>query len=111
MPTFVKQYDEPFFDYSAFPVMAVSRLARRSVTVSLSGDGGDEAFGGYHYYQIMNKLQQAHRFPRMLRGLMSSAAQLSPMPAHALAWPSHCVRWIPRLPLHLCGVLSRMLPI
>ena len=79
MPTFVKQFDEPFFDYSAFPVMAVSRLARRSVTVSLSGDGGDEAFGGYHYYQIMNKLQQAHRFPRMLRGLMSSAAQLSPV--------------------------------
>ena len=79
MPTFVKQYDEPFFDYSAFPVMAVSRLARRSVTVSLSGDGGDEAFGGYHYYQIMDRLQQAHRFPRMLRGLMSSAAQLSPM--------------------------------
>ena len=79
MPTFVKQFDEPFFDYSAFPVMAVSRLARRSVTVSLSGDGGDEAFGGYHYYQIMNRLQQAHRLPCKLRGLMSSVTQLSPM--------------------------------
>ncbi|MDP2880791.1 MAG: asparagine synthase (glutamine-hydrolyzing) [Azonexus sp.] len=77
MPTFVKQYDEPFFDYSAFPVMAVSRLARRSVTVSLSGDGGDEAFGGYHYYQIMNRLQQAHRMPLALRKMLNSSAQLS----------------------------------
>lgn len=79
MPTFVKQYDEPFFDYSAFPVMAVSRLARRSVTVSLSGDGGDEAFGGYHYYQIMSKLQQAHRLPLSLRRFANSVAQISPI--------------------------------
>ena len=79
MPTFIKQYDEPFFDYSAFPVMAVSRLARRSVTVSLSGDGGDEAFGGYHYYQIMNRLQQVHHIPLALRKLLNSAAQLSPV--------------------------------
>lgn len=67
MPTFINQFDEPFFDYSAFPVMAVSRLAKRSVTVSLSGDGGDEAFGGYHYYQIMNKLELIHKVPHTLR--------------------------------------------
>lgn len=79
MPVFVKQYDEPFFDYSAFPVMAVSRLARRSVTVTLSGDGGDEAFGGYHYYQLMNRLQQAHRLPLSLRKFANSVAQFSPV--------------------------------
>lgn len=79
MPTFIKQYDEPFFDYSAFPVMAVSRLARRSVTVSLSGDGGDEAFGGYHYYRMMAGLQQAHRVPAALRKLAGSMLQHAPV--------------------------------
>jgi asparagine synthase (glutamine-hydrolysing) len=74
MPSFIREYDEPFFDYSAFPVMAVSRLARRSVTVSLSGDGGDEAFGGYHYYKIMQHLETAHRLPQWLRnGLRHTA--------------------------------------
>lgn len=84
MPTFVKQYDEPFFDYSAFSVMAVSRLARKSVTVALSGDGGDEAFGGYHYYRLMAGLQNAHRLPALMRrfggGLLQSA------PAQRLRW-------------------------
>ncbi len=80
MPEFVQEYDEPFFDHSAFPVMAVSRLARRSVTVSLSGDGGDELFGGYHYYQIAEKLSTLFRLPRTLRGLLSYLLRL--LPAH-----------------------------
>lgn len=84
MPTFIIQYDEPFFDYSAFPVMAVSRLARRSVTVSLSGDGGDEAFGGYHYYHIMNQLERMHRLPQALRTLAGASLQLAP--AQRLRW-------------------------
>lgn len=78
MPTYLAEYDEPFFDYSAFPVMAVSRLARRHVTVSLSGDGGDEAFGGYHYYRIAHALGKLARWPRVLRRALAAATGLLP---------------------------------
>jgi asparagine synthase (glutamine-hydrolysing) len=71
MPSLLAEFDEPCFDYSYFPTMAVSRLARRYVTVSLSGDGGDELFGGYHYYQIARGLAPVHRLPRTVRNALS----------------------------------------
>ncbi len=64
----VWHYDEPFGDSSAVPTYVVSRLARKSATVALSGDGGDESFAGYRrYYFDVRENQLRSVVPASLR--------------------------------------------
>jgi asparagine synthase (glutamine-hydrolysing) len=71
LPKLVWQYDEPFGDSSAIPTLYLSQVTRQVVTVALSGDGGDELFGGYERYQAVRLAQKFDLLPRSLRRMFA----------------------------------------
>jgi asparagine synthase (glutamine-hydrolysing) len=73
IPRLATIYSEPFADASQLPTMLVTQMARRSVTVALAGDGGDELFGGYARYWQGERLATLVRWvPRAVRSMMAS---------------------------------------
>lgn len=69
LPKLIWHYDEPFSDSSAIPMMYLSEMTRKNVTVSLSGDGGDELFAGYDRYKAVQIAGWFDQLPAPIRKL------------------------------------------
>ncbi|NQV79729.1 MAG: asparagine synthase (glutamine-hydrolyzing), partial [Alphaproteobacteria bacterium] len=78
IPRLPEMYDEPFADSSQIPTFLVSQVARRSVTVALSGDGGDEVFAGYTRHQLAARWSRLGGIPRPLRRALGATLRAAP---------------------------------
>ncbi|HEY2730469.1 MAG TPA: asparagine synthase (glutamine-hydrolyzing) [Polyangia bacterium] len=84
LPSIVRHHGEPFADTSAVPTRYLCEMTRRHVTVALSGDAGDEAFGGYRRYVWAHVADMVRRLPRpFARGV---AAALGAAPGRKARW-------------------------
>jgi asparagine synthase (glutamine-hydrolysing) len=94
LPRLVWQMDEPFADASMIPTWHVAQMARRHVTVALSGDGGDEAYAGYTTYAWARGYAAVDRVPAALRRLARGPAGWLP-PDHPLGRKLHRIALAP----------------
>jgi asparagine synthase (glutamine-hydrolysing) len=78
LPRLVWHYGEPFADPSAIPTYYISEMARRKVTVALTGDGGDECFFGYNRYRAMRLVSRLDRIPQWSRTGLERLLALAP---------------------------------
>ncbi|MCE9619905.1 MAG: asparagine synthase (glutamine-hydrolyzing) [Planctomycetes bacterium] len=77
IPQLADMYDEPFADSSQLPTYVISRMARRSVKVALSGDGGDELFAGYNRHRVIDEMWGTlQRIPGPLRVAAARTIQM-----------------------------------
>lgn len=87
VPHLADMYDEPFADSSQIPTSLVTRMARQHVTVALSGDGGDELFGGYsRYFRVNSWWHKFGRIPGPLRHLTGAVMRGSAALPGSGAW-------------------------
>ena len=96
--TLARLYDEPYADSSAIPTYRVCQLARKHVTVALSGDGGDESFGGYRRYRL-------HLAEERLRSALSLSIRRPLFGLLGRAYPK--ADWAPR-PLRAKSTLEAL---
>jgi len=82
IPKLIRFFDEPFADSSAIPTYLVSQFAAQHVKVALSGDGGDELFGGYHSFFEVEKLSRYDAIPQMGRRALGAMARALPYSAY-----------------------------
>ncbi len=78
LPKLVRHYGEPFADHSAIPSFYLAEMTSRAVTVALTGDGGDEVFGGYDRYANGALLEKLDRLPRGARVALAGALGMVP---------------------------------
>jgi asparagine synthase (glutamine-hydrolysing) len=69
--TYANTYDEPFADFSGFPTLKLCKMTRKYVTVALTGDGGDEIFGGYTQHINGSRMDLLWKTPLLLRSIFS----------------------------------------
>jgi asparagine synthase (glutamine-hydrolysing) len=101
LPQLVHHYGEPFADSSAVPTFYIARMARSRITVALTGEGGDELFGGYYRHQAARLAAHLDRLPAVARRAAGKgAARLGSERAHPMSHQHKLYRFLRAIELN-----------